>query len=54
MSNSRIATIEDLISKLNGAKEVLEKELGYDWSVTDELQNIIESLEHDLGELEVL
>jgi hypothetical protein len=28
----------------------LEKELEYDWSVTDEITNIIEALEFDLGE----
>lgn len=50
MKSIRTEILEDMIPKLQGIKEVMEKELHYDWSVTDELQNIIDALEHDLGE----
>lgn len=43
-------TIQQTITLLQQAKHLLEKELQYDYSVTDELENIIESLEFDLGE----
>lgn len=52
MSSARVEILQDLIPKLQGIKEVLEKELHYDWSVTDEVQNIIDALEYDLGEQE--
>lgn len=52
MSSLRVEILQDLIPKLQGIKEVLEKELHYDWSVTDEVQNIIDALEYDLGEQE--
>lgn len=52
MKSPRTEILEDMIPKLQGIKEVMEKELHYDWSVTDELQNIIDALEHDLGEQE--
>ena len=42
--------IEDAIVLLQQAKHLLERELQYDYSVTDEIENIIESLEFDLGE----
>jgi len=48
----REQTIEDTINLLQQAKHLLEKELQYDYSVTDEIQNIIEALEFDLGEEE--
>jgi hypothetical protein len=48
----RKETIEDAIALLQQAKHLLEKELQYDYSVTDEIENIIESLEFDLGEEE--
>ena len=47
---TRIVLLEDLISKLHGVKDTLEKDLGYDWVVTDDVQTIIEALEHDLGD----
>ncbi len=50
MVSPRIEILEDMIPKLQGIKELMEKELHYDWSVTDELTNIIEALEYDLGE----
>lgn len=50
MKSIRTEILEDMIPKLRGIKELMEKELHYDWSVTDELTNIIEALEHDLGE----
>ena len=46
----RKETIEDTITLLQQAKHLLEKELQYDttqYSVTDEIENIIESLEFD-------
>lgn len=52
MVSPRTEILQDMIPKLQGIKEVMEKELHYDWSVTDELQNIIDALEHDLGEQE--
>lgn len=52
MVSPRTEILQDMIPKLQGIKEVMEKELHYDWSVTDELQNIIDALEHDLGETE--
>ena len=49
-------TIQHTITLLQQAKHLLEKELQYDYSVTDEIENIIESLEFDahimLGEEE--
>lgn len=52
MRSERTEILEDTIWKLHAAKEALEKELHYDWSVTDDLQTIIDALEHDLGETE--
>ena len=46
----REQTIEDTINLLQKAKHLLEKELEYDYSVTDEIQNIIDALECDSGE----
>ena len=46
----REQTIEETINLLQKAKHLLEKELEYDYSVTDEIQNIIDALEFDLGE----
>ena len=51
MSQRKKAT-EDAINLLHQVKYLLEKELEYDWSVTDTLTEVIESLEFDLGELE--
>ena len=48
----RKETIEDAIALLQRVKHLLEKELQYDYSVTDEIEKIIESLEFDLGEEE--
>ena len=48
----RKETIEDTINLLQQAKHLLEKELEYDYSVTDDIEKIIESLEFDLGEEE--
>lgn len=45
-------TIQHTITLLQQAKRLLEKELQYDYSVTDEIDKIIESLEFDLGEEE--
>lgn len=45
-------TIQQTITLLQQAKHLLEKELQYDYSVTDEIEKIIESLEFDLGEEE--
>lgn len=42
--------IEDTIALLQRVKYLLGKELQYDYLVTDEIENIIESLEFDLGE----
>lgn len=51
-------TIQHTITLLQQAKHLLEKELQYDYSVTDEIENIIEALEFDahimLGEEECL
>lgn len=46
----RKEAIQDTITLLQQAKYLLEKELQYDCSVTDEIEKIIESLEFDLGE----
>jgi len=46
----RKEAIQDTITLLQQAKYLLEKELQYDYSVTDEIEKIIESLEFDLGE----
>lgn len=50
MKSTRTEILEDMIPKLRGIKEIMEKELHYDWSVTDEIEAIIEALEFDLGE----
>lgn len=50
MVSPRTEILQDMIPKLQGIKEVMEKDLHYDWSMTDELQNIIDALEYDLGE----
>lgn len=52
MVSLRVELLQDAIWKLQAVKHLMEKELHYDWSVTDELQNIIDALEHDLGETE--
>lgn len=46
----RKEAIQDTITLLQQAKHLLEKELQYDYTVTDEIENIIESLNFDLGE----
>lgn len=46
----RKEAIQDTITLLQQAKYLLEKELQYDCSVTDEIEKIIESLEFDLGD----
>lgn len=52
----RKEAIQDTITLLQQAKHLSEKELQYDYSVTDEIEKIIESLEFDahtmLGEEE--
>lgn len=50
--NQRKQTIQHTITLLQRVKYLLEKELQYDYSVTDEIEKIIESLEFDLGEEE--
>lgn len=50
--SQRKQIIEDTIQLLQNAKHLLEKELQYDYSVTDEIETIIEHLEFDLGECE--
>jgi len=52
MPSPRIEILEDAIKKLQDVKHLMEKELHYDWPMTDELQVIIEALQHDLGETE--
>ena len=52
MPSPRIEMLEDAIKKLQDVKHLMEKELHYDWSMTDELQNMIDALEYDLGETE--
>lgn len=52
MPSLRIEILEDTIHKLQCVKEALEKELHYDYSVTDEIEGIIEALMFDLGETE--
>ncbi len=52
MVSLRTEILQDMIPKLQGIKQVMEKELHYDWSMTDELQQIIDALEYDLGETE--
>lgn len=47
----RKQTILDTIILLQNAKHLLEKELEYDWSVTDDIENIIEALEFDAHEM---
>lgn len=49
MMTQRKEAIQDTITLLQQAKYLLEKELQYDYSVTDEIEKIIESLEFDLG-----
>lgn len=51
MTQCKQTTLET-ITLLQQAKHLLEKELQYDYSVTDEIEEIIESLEFDLGEVE--
>lgn len=46
----RKQTIIDTITFLQNAKYLLEKELEYDYSVTDDIEKIIEAFEFDLGE----
>jgi hypothetical protein len=46
----RKQTILDTITFLQNAKHLLEKELEYGYSVTDDIEKIIEALEFDLGE----
>jgi hypothetical protein len=46
----RKQTILATISSLQNAKHLLEKELEYYYSVTDDIEKIIEALEFDLGE----
>lgn len=50
MKSIRTEILEDMIPKLEGIKELMEKELHYDWSVLDDLDNIIQALEYDLDE----
>lgn len=45
-------TIQQTITLLQQAKHLLEKELQYDYNVTDEIEKIIEALEFDLGDEE--
>ena len=47
----RKQTILDTITFLQNAKHLLEKELEYDWSVTDDIEKIIEALEFDAHEM---
>lgn len=49
MVSLRVEILEQTIDKLHQVKHSLEKELHYDWSVTDDIGNIIEALEFDLG-----
>lgn len=48
--SERKQIIEDTIQLLQNAKYLMEKELEYGYSMTDELENIIDSLEFDLAE----
>lgn len=48
---TRVEWSELAIAKLKEVNAILENELDYDWSVTDSVAEIIDSLEHDLGEL---
>ena len=50
--SQRKQTLEDTIQLLQNAKHLMEKELQYGYSVTDDIQTIIENLEFDLGEEE--
>jgi len=50
--SQRKECLEDAINSLQKVKHLLEKELQYDYSVTDDIQTIIEHLEFDLGEME--
>lgn len=52
MKSPRAEILEDCIEKLNQVKHLMEKELHYDWSATDEIQQLIEHMEFDLGEQE--
>ena len=48
---TKVQWSEIAIAKLKEVNAILENELDYDWSVTDSVAEIIDSLEHDLGEL---
>lgn len=50
--NERKRDIQQAIYLLQNAKHLLERELEYDYSVTGEIETIIEHLEFDLGEEE--
>lgn len=52
MPSLRIEILEDAIQKLQQVKQLMEKELHYDWSATDSIQELIEHMEFDLGETE--
>lgn len=50
MPSLRIEILEDAIDKLQQVKHLVDKELHYDYSVSDSIEEIIEALMHDLGE----
>ena len=47
---TKVQQVSQAIKALKDVKELLEK-LDYGWTMTDSLEEIIEALEHDLGEL---
>jgi len=47
---TKVQQVPQAIKALKDVKELLEK-LDYGWTMTDSLEEIIEALEHDLGEL---
>lgn len=50
MPSLRVETLEDAIDKLQQVKHLVEKELHYDYSISDSIEEIIEAMMHDLGE----
>ncbi|QHZ59996.1 hypothetical protein PJKIFABJ_00041 [Pseudomonas phage PE09] len=52
MPSLRVEILENAIDKLQQVKEIVEKELHYDYSVSDSIEEIIEAMMFDLGETE--
>lgn len=48
---TKVEWTEKAIALLKEVNTILEDELEYSWVVTDGVTDIVESLEHDLGEL---